>query len=293
MSYTEYLRRSLANQPKIIDTSMSLPDASSYTWRQKMKAGRQVRPTDHVITNVFDPSITPNLYTKKTMVYRGTGYGGKVQDASDWTLTRSVTAIGGDNFTSGKIQTACCSLRPPASQIINENGNAYGVKTGLNMGHVSTCAPVFTPQSKSYFVDTIPEIKTHKIGILPASGWNGAQDTHYGTQLPITTCKDTNTHGPQKLASGLLLPKDEKSVMLHSARPNKLDFVTAITGPQISQNGAYGRAPKVGNALRKIPYVEKHHGRAWGPRPVPSKFKPTTGAPAQLKINEPTHYFVA
>jgi hypothetical protein len=69
-----------------------------------------------------------------------------------------------------------------------------------------------------------------------------------------------------------------------------VDFVTAITGPQVSLNGAYGRAPKVGDALRKIPYVERHHGRAWGPRPYPSARVPPSGAPAQLKINDANHY---
>jgi hypothetical protein len=35
MSYTEYLRRSQINTPKVIDTQMRLPDASSFTWRVK------------------------------------------------------------------------------------------------------------------------------------------------------------------------------------------------------------------------------------------------------------------
>ena len=292
MSYSSYLQRTQINAPKVQDTRMTMPDASSFTWRLKMKAGRQVRPTDHVITNVNDPSVTPNFYTKKTTVYAGTGYGGAVQDASDWTLVQSSRAIENDSF-GGKITSVCCNVRAPASQIINENGNADGSKSGLNMGYMSTCTPVFRPQSKSYFVDTIPDIKTRKIGFLPSSAWNGAENTHAGTQLPITTCTDTNTHGAAKLASGLLVPKDEKLLNLHSARPDKLDFVTAITGPQISRNGAFGRAPKVGAARDKIPYVERHHGLAKGPRAFGQIYVPPTGAPAQLKINDPQHYFVS
>jgi hypothetical protein len=288
MSYTEYLRRSQINTPKVIDTQMRLPDASSFTWRVKMGAGRISRPTDHVITNGDEPSVTPNFHTKKVMVYAGTGQGGRVRDASDWILSSSVSGIVHDSFTGGKIQVECGNVKSPASQIVGESGNADGNKLGLNMGYVKEdCCTIFRPQSKTYFVDTIPEIKTHKIGIQPASAWNGAVGTMYGTQNAIVC---SNTSGAAKLSSGLLVPKDENTLNLHPAGPLKLDFVTAITGPQVSLNGAYGRAPKVGDALRKIPYVERHHGRAWGPRPYPSARVPPSGAPAQLKINDANHY---
>ncbi len=254
-----------------------------------MKAGQVVRPTDHVVTNTQDPTGP----LKRPTVYRGTGYGGAVQDASQWTLTRASTAVGRDVFSSTKVQTACCSLRPPASQVVNASGNADGVPVGLNLGYiVNECGTEFRPQSKSYFVDTLPAIQTHSVGILPASQWDGAKGTHYGTQLPLN-CTTTSTKGAAKLASGLLVPKSERMYPLHSKRPDKLDFVTAPTGPQVSQTGQYGRAPKVGAARDRVPYVEAHHGRAWGPRPVPSRYRPVTGAPAQLKINDPKHYPVA
>jgi hypothetical protein len=64
MSYTEYLRNKLANSEKIIDTRMSLGDASTFTNRQRLAASHVRRPTDHIINNGFDPSGTPNLHTK-------------------------------------------------------------------------------------------------------------------------------------------------------------------------------------------------------------------------------------
>jgi hypothetical protein len=157
---------------------------------------------------------------------------------------------------------------------VNERGNIQGDKSGLNMGYVSTCTPEFQPQSKSYFVDTIPDIKLHKIGVSSDVG------PTQGTQLPITTCTDTNTHGVPKGQT-----KDEVSLNLHPAGPIKQDFLTAVSGPQISANGKYGRAPKVGGALRKIPYSERHHGLASQPDPHYEGFHPPNEAPPQLLLN--------
>lgn len=278
MSYTEFLNRKKASQPKVIDTQMRLPDASSFTWRTKLGASRIWRPTDHVITNSDDPSITPNFFIKKPS--RSSGGVGRVPDASDYLLSKGVTSIGHDDFTRGKLRMQCVEVLPPPSQIVSEEGALVNVDTytqlGLNMGYMDECC---TPLlSKSYFVDTIPAIKTHKIGVTSREQWDGKTGM-YGVQNTLN-CVDTNTHGNWG-------PKDEKTLNLHSPPPQKLDFLTAILGPQISENGAYGRAPKVGAALRKIPYVEKHHGRAWGPRPYPSARVPPTGAPQQLKINSP------
>ena len=282
MSYSEYLNRQKITSPKVIDTSMRLPDASSYTWRKKMAsniASGQSYNRKHAINNVADPSVTPNFYTKEPIT--GFSYaGGRVKDASDYTLGLSAASIGQDRFDGGKIYrnvygTSDCQLTyPPASQVVNQNGNIQGDTSGLNMGYVSTCTSEFQPQSKSYFVDTIPDIKLHKIGVSPAVG------PAKGTQLPITTCTDTNTHGVPKGQT-----KDEVSLNLHPAGPIKQDFLTAILGPQVSQNGAYGRAPKVGRALRNIPYVEKHHGLASQPVPHYEGFHPPNSAPPQLLLN--------
>jgi len=280
MSYSEYLNRQKITSPKVIDTSMRLPDASSYTWRKKMASNIASNPSydrKHVINNVTDPSVTPNFYTK--IPVSGSSYaGGRVKDASDYTLGLGAASIGQDRF-GGKIYqnmpgVSCQLAYPPASQVVNEYGNIEGDTSGLNMGYVSTCTSEFQPQSKSYFVDTIPDIKLHKIGVSSAVG------PTKGTQLPVTTCTDTNTHGVPKGQT-----KDEVSLNLHPAGPPKQDFLTAVLGPQVSADGSYGRAPKVGAALQKIPYSEKHHGLASQPTPYPSRFVPPNGAPPQLLLN--------
>jgi hypothetical protein len=287
MSYSEFLNRKKINSPNIIDNRMQFTDASSYIWRTRLAAGRVRRPTDHVITNVNDPSVVPSL-SKKPHVYTGTGYGGKVMDASDYISTLGSTAIGNDRFGPVKIvlSNPVNVTLPPASQIVSEYGNADGKDSGLNMGYQETC-PTFNPQSKSYFVDTIPAIKTGKVGIVAKSG------SSKGNQLPLPLCSTTNTTGAAMNADGSLGTKDERTPNLHPLGPKKLDFLTAVTGPQVSANGARGRAPKVGGAIDRPKYGERHHGRAWGPRPFPSAFVPPTGAPAQLKINSPMHYHVA
>ena len=294
MSYTDYLKRMKANSPVIIDPRMQLPDASSYTWRKKLEASHVSKPTEHVITNVFDPGHSPVLNKKRIMSYKGTGFGGRVQDASTYTLGLGAGSIGHDKFSGPKIQTVPesvdggCLVRTPASQVVNQFGNADGVTVGLNMGYVSTCTPIFRPLTKSHFVDTIPEIKTRKLGRgrFPI---RNAQGTDYG-QNPLF-CASTSTRGTEKREDGTAIPKDEISSNLHSQRPKKTPFFDNISGPQTGGGHMPGqRAPKVGNALRKIPVVDGNHGFAGYAPHVPTPFVPPANAPAHLKINKPNHY---
>jgi hypothetical protein len=303
MSYTDYLKRLKVNSPVIIDRRMSMPDASSYTWRKKLETSRVFDPTTHVITNVFDPGHSPVFNRKQIVSYKGTGFGGRVQDASTYTLTKSATAIGRDVFTLEKIQTnpknvdGECLVRTPASQIVGEQGNADGNKIGLNMGYVSDCTPIFRPLTKSHLVDTIPEIKTRKVGYGRIPTRTG-QGSDYG-QNPLV-CSTTSTTGTQKSAAdppgnefGIADAKDLIPANLHSPRPLKNDFFNNITGPQVGGGNMPGqRAPKVGGALRKIPNVQGQHGFAGYSPTVPTPFVPPANAPAHLKINSPNHYVV-
>lgn len=282
------------NSPKVIDTQMRLPDASSFTYRKRLGANVQYSPTDHVITNVEDPSLTPNFYSKQRVVYKGSGTGGHVPDASQYIQSLGARSIAQDNFTRGRILVSQCTVRPPASQVVNESGNADGDINGLNMGYLSACrapfnpysntltAPAFLPQSKSYFVDTIPDIKLHKIGHrLSDDIPGGLQDAQNAIH-----CTTTNTSGPTQ-------DKDEPARMLFSEPPVKTDFVTAPLGDQVGGGNTPGsRAPKVGGALRKIPVTNKGHGSVTYNPYVPYQRVPPNGSPAQLKINDPNHYKV-
>lgn len=276
MSYADYLRTKQINQPKIIDKRMQMGDASTYIWRAKLAANTVRRPTDHVITNESDPFLVSARENKPT-VYRGTGQGGRVQDASLYTLSLGARSIGQDTFSvtkqivGGGVGNKCLAS-PAPSLIINENGNTDGKKIGLNMGATLVkCPAVFNPLTKSHFVDTIPELQTNKVdGSLPPG------------------CTSTTTTGNWS-------NKAEVAPNLHPKGPPKTDFLTAVQGPQVSPDGSFGRAPKVGGPVESyyLPNSPGHHGSAKTLDRVPRKFKPTTGAPAQKKIDGPQHYPVA
>jgi hypothetical protein len=143
--------------------------------------------------------------------------------------------------------------------------------TGTIANVVGPCTQKYSPQTKSYFVDTIPDVKFHKTGPLN----------------PIN-CVTTNTSGAQGV-------KDVPPFNSYSARPYnpaRAIFVTSPTGPQGGGGKTFGsRAPKVGGPAPFVKHAITHRG--WGGRNrtnIPYPRVPPTGAPAQLKINDPNHY---
>jgi len=262
------MKRLKINSPKVIDTQMRLPDASSFTWRTKMATASVYRPTDHVMTNVQDPRVTPVLRSNRPVVYKGTGQGGKVPDATTYTLGLGASALGQDSFNAGRVVLSGgtgvnCLTRPPPSQVVNENGNAEGRDNGLNLGYTETCA-TFDPLTKTHFVERLPDLRLHKVGIQSREAWNGAAGTQYGSQNAIL-CSNT---------AGNWDPKSETTPNLHPVGPKKTDFVTSPVGPQVSRNGLFGRAPKVGGAMQNIRLANQHHGLAKQVNPPPAPFKP-------------------
>jgi hypothetical protein len=314
MSYTDYLKRMKINTPQVIDTQMRLPDASSFTWRTKMAATHVNRRTDHVINNSQDLGIAPRLFSPSVMGYPGSGFGGKVQDASSYTLSLGSTAIGQDNFTRGKLltkSTVGCLTYPPASQVVSEFGNIQGELTGLNMGYsrqitrngdiiqqTGLCTAEFRPQAKSYFVDTIPDVKFHKSGTAPQPVSTQTPGGRQTVQNPID-CATTNTPinpFPYNTVSA------DQPYNSYSRSPNNCigsganivhgAFVTGIQGPQVGGGTLNGsRAPKVGGPTPFVKHTITHRGWASPSRmPYPYPRVPPRGAPAQLKINDPNHY---
>jgi len=303
------MKRAAINRPIVIDRQMRLPDASAYTNRVRLAATYVDRRTDHVINNSQDLGIAPRLFSPSVMSYAGSGFGGRNQDASSWTQSCGARAIGNDNFfaadgtrkqvTNPAINgTVNCLTRPPASQVVSEFGNADGSDVGLNMGYVTNCTPAFHPQAKSYFVDTIPDLKTHKIGSAPQPV--GTQ-TNGGRQVVqnAISCRTTNTSGV-----AINQKKHVQPFNSYSERPNNSigsgpnlvhrSFITSPTGPQTGGGNTPGsRAPVVGGVSVKPTGSITHRG--WGGlsrNPYPHPRVPPTGAPAQLKINDPNHYKV-
>lgn len=314
MSYTDYLKRMAINRPVLIDSRMRFPDASSYTWRKKLESTSINRRTDHVINNSQD-TPAPRLFSPMAQGFAGSGFGGKVQDASSFTLSRSATSIGNDVFSGPgglkhRTSTAAviqCLTRPPASQVVSQYGNADGSSAGLNMGYTSlngnanqvgVCTAQFRPLTQSQFVDTIPDLKTRKIGVQSRAPDNLGRQI---VQNPII-CATTNTAGDTKSQTdvdsngiGVVGPKVTVPSNLHSEpphNPEKGKFITGIQGPQTGGGNIPGsRAPKVGgvSVIRKGTIT--HRGSATPSRnPYPYPRVPPTGAPAHLKINDAKHY---
>lgn len=271
MSYADYLRTQQINRPRIIDRRLALGDASTYTERTKLGASWIQRPTDHVINNQSDPFLPTAVRVdqanrKMPISYPGTGAGGRVQDASLFTLTRGAAAVGADIFSSTKtVQREsippCIRATPAPSVIVNAGGNFDGQTVGLNQGYQAPCS-LFQPQGNTQLVVRNPALD--RLGVQSREAQNvvrGAQNTFNCT----STLTEAN-HAVKLIPHGNL-----------NSRPVRADFRTAISGPQVSQDGSLGRPGKLGGALRRIPYIEKHHGN------------PNIDHPQQLSFAEVTY----
>uniref|UniRef100_A0A6C0JKJ9 Uncharacterized protein n=1 Tax=viral metagenome TaxID=1070528 RepID=A0A6C0JKJ9_9ZZZZ len=325
MSYTDYLNRMKINTPKILNTQMRLPDASSFTWRTKLANTYINRRTDHVINNSQD-NPAPRLFSPAVKGYPGSGFGGRVQDASSYTLSLGAASIGADVFTSGQIISTVinaagnCLTTTPASQVISEFGNAETRSStiversslaGLNMGYmrqrigagiaamnVGVCTDRFNPLTTSQFVDTIPEIKTRKIGTQSRDpGDNLGRQI---VQNPITTCTTTNTSGDIKGQAKSHQPYNSYSALPNNAigsGPNVVhgSILTGVQGAQVGGGNQLGeRAAKVGSATVLVKNSIPH--RSWGnvKSRIPYPYMGTNGvqppAPAQKRINQPIQH---
>jgi hypothetical protein len=267
MSYADFLRTQQINRPRIIDRRMALGDASTFIERTKLGASLIQGSTNHVINNQNNPFI-PNPSTSKIPTkYSGSGAGGRVQDASMFTLTRGAAAVAADTFVPAKIVQEYCNRATPApSVIINAFGNADEQKVGLNQGYQAPC-PLFQPQGNTQLVVRNPALD--RLGVQSRESWNGAPGSSYGSQNPIsTTCTTTMTtanHDVKLIPHGNL-----------NSRPVRPDFRTAVSGPQISQDGSLGRPGKVGGLVARTRYIEKHAGN------------PNIGHPSKLSLAEVT-----
>jgi len=284
MSYADFLRTRQLNQAVIIDRRQRLGDASNYIQRTKLGASWIQGSTDHVINNQSDPflptAVTNSQANRKMPIkYAGTGAGGRVQDASSFTLTRGARAVGADIFSSTKTvqrESIPCAVRAsPAPSLVvanglnfdgnpggDFNGTDYG---GLNTGYQTPC-PLFQPLGNTQLVVRNPALD--RLGVQSRESWNGAQGTNYGSQntFDCTSTLTTANHAVKLIPHGNL-----------NSRPVRSDFRTAIMGPQVSQDGSLGRPGKLGGALRRIPYIEKHHGN------------PNIGHPLKLSLAEVTY----
>lgn len=285
MSYADYLRTQQLNQPRIFDRRQRLGEASTFIERTKLGASWIQGSTNHVINNQSDPflplAINENKANRKMPIkYAGSGAGGRVQDASSYTLTRGASAIAHDSFSSTKtVQAYCVRATPAASLVFAQGLNADGNKGGdfngtdfggLNTGYQASCCTVFDPLRASQLVVRNPQLD--RLGVESRESWNGAPGTHYGSQNPIECSMTTANHLVKQIPHGN-----------RQSRPIRADFPTNVMGPQVSANGEYGRPGKIGNARRRIGYIEKHHGN-------PNVSHPSQVTFSDVTTNKPETY---
>jgi hypothetical protein len=270
MSYSDFLRTQQINRPRIFDRRIALGDASTYTQRTKLGASWIQGSTDHVInnaTNTSYPTAVTNTQANRKMPikYTGTGAGGRVPDASLFTLSQGARAIKQDVFSSEKIVQAYCVRATPApSLVVNANGNTDGNRIGLNQGYQAPCS-LFRPQGNTQLVVRNPALD--RLGVTSRESWNGAAGTNYGVQNTFN-CSSTLTEANHSVK---LIPHGNLN-----SRPARPDFRTAISGPQTSEDGSLGRPGKLGGVIARPKYIESHHGN------------PFIGHPSKLTLQDVT-----
>ncbi len=276
MSYSDFLRTRQLNQAVIIDRRERLGEASNYIQRTKLGASWIQGSTNHVINNQNNPFI-PNPSTSKMPIkFTGSGAGGRVQDASMFTLTRGARAVGADTFSSTKTvqrETVPCAIRasPAPSLVVNAFGNFDGQTVGLNQGYQTPCT-LFRPQGNTQLVVRNPQLD--RLGVTSRETWDGALGTNYGVQNPIDCSMTTANHDVK------LIPHGNRN-----SRPEKADFRTAVTGPQVPENGEFGRPGKLGGVIERPRYIEKHHGN-------PNVDHPSKLSSAEVTTNKPDSFAI-
>ena len=260
MSYAEYLRRKAAAEPVILNTKKPT-DASMFTQKQRLAASQVFRVDGSEVGTMIEAidrsgnMHRPLSYVKKT---------GRPADASDYTAFLGSQGIRDDAaYNRGRLVT---------------NSN--------DAGSISACVPIAAPVAPKQASQITRELEA-----CPAKRGDPVSDRVFVDNtirmsvgiVPCATDSDHIIHST----------KEKKAYPIEPNRPSQAGGQYAVIGPDITSPDD---ARKVGAPVRSyhLPYVEKHHGNDLNvnPRRVPIPYKPG-GLPAHLKINDPTHYFVA
>lgn len=255
MSYTEYLRRKAASEEKVISTRQKM-DASTFTMHKRLASAQ-------IFAYNGNPSgaLLPHYDTSDKRFLRPAGRlekaTGPNADSSAFTQFVGAHAINGviqAGAKPDKITSECC----------------YVID-----------APV-APSAASDFLRTI-------VGNQQACG-----EKHDATTLdkPIFVDNMVSLNGAYCPTPAVIHDRKDIIPRVHyNARPSQADGQYALIGASTTSPDD---ARKVGTALRRVPYVEKHHGNDLkvNPKRPFVKYQIPAGTPAQLKINDPFSYHV-
>lgn len=270
------MRRKAAAAPVIIDTTPKKVDASFYTSQQRMVSNRVFYTSSRmgVINNVADPSSTPRGPNRPSGNIKANG--GRIPDASTFTSYMGGVSIGNE------IKRGL----PPPRLVANSS----------DAGSISACrtilgpAPYIPGTTAAYSANTVPQTASSLTNNTKHCQDLGRVEPHIANELGPSLFVDnmrpavpaSNTCVNSAAAPCKPVIHTHPVIAPHPVFPNRK--APTPVGPQLSTD--IGR--KVGAALPKHKYIEKHHGNdgSVNPRRVPTKYKPSNG-PAHLKINDP------
>ena len=276
MSYTEYLRRKAAAAPVIIDTTPRKVDASFYTSSKRMATTQTFFTSSRVgvVNNTSDPSITGTVVNTQRVQATRKANGGRVPDASSFTAYVGGSAIGRDVL----------SPQPSVRLLTNSN----------SAGSISKCVPIDEPKrftGGEFKANSVPMTASGFINNTTDCADLGRIEPHLANELGPSLFVDTMRPAAPvpntACASGAQVPckpviHTHPAVVPYPVFPNRR--APTPMGPVLSTD--IGR--KVGAAIARKPYVEKHHGNDGNvnPRRLARRYQIPAGAPAHLKIND-------
>lgn len=276
MSYTEYLRRKAAAAPVIIDTTPKKVDASFYTSNKRMATTQTFFTSSRVgvVNNVADPSSTGTTGVVKRVEATRKANGGRVPDASSFTAYVGGTAIGDKTLAPA-----------PSVRMIANSKSAGSISGCVTIPEPApfrggTFAPNNVPMTASGYSNNTNHCKD--LGrVEPHTANELGPSLFVDTMRPAVPPSNTCQNGAQTPCKPVI--HTHPAITPYPTFPNRP--APTPMGPQLSTD--IGR--KVGAAIARKPYVEKHHGNDLNvnPRRIPRKYQIPAGAPAHLKINDP------
>ena len=255
MSYTEYLRRKAAAEEKVISTRQKM-DASSYTMQKRLASAQ-------VFAYTGNPSgaLLPHYDTSDKRFLRPAG---RLEKAT------------GPNADSSAF-----------TQFLGGQAIGAAIQAGLKPDKITSecCYVIDAPVAPSRASDFIKTVEAN-------AQICGEKHDPLTIDKPIFVDNTISLNGAYCATPPVIHDRKDLIPRVHyNARPSQADGQYALIGAITTSPDD---ARKVGAALRKIPYVEKHHGNDLGVNPKRPfrRYQIPAGTPAQLKINDPFSYHV-
>jgi hypothetical protein len=262
MSYTEYLRRKDAATIKIVSTRENT-DASTHTWKVKMASSTVFFPDGSNIGVMNRPQDLKDDKLKQVLSYRKAT--GSTPDASSFSqclagraLAASLTPANAKPSPTVRVEPCCVTIVPTVPALSGSDFIRNRTACQVANGEEHHSASVTPP----VFVDNTIRMS---VGIVP--------------------CATAASHVIHNVKNQTAFPS-------HPNRPSQAGGQYAII-PASTASPSDSR--KVGAALRRVPYVEGHHGNDFNVNPKRPfvRYQIPAGSPAHLKINDPSRHTVA